>query len=70
MLLFAGTIQAARAWGVWRNRISDQEYAARVSEIDHPRYDHLRGQAPVEAERGPRKPDDDALLRQGARAAP
>jgi ferredoxin len=43
LLLFGGTIQAARAWGVWRNAITDEEYAARIREIDHPRYEHQRG---------------------------
>jgi polyferredoxin len=40
LVLFGGTIEAARIWGVWRNQISDREYAIRVREIDHPRYAH------------------------------
>jgi NAD-dependent dihydropyrimidine dehydrogenase PreA subunit len=49
LVLFAGTIQAARAWGVWRNGIGEAEYVVRVREIDHPRYDHMRGGAPAES---------------------
>lgn len=41
LLLFGGTIQAARVWGVWGNGITDAEYAERLREIDS--YDHLRG---------------------------
>ncbi len=44
LLLFGGTIQAARVWGVWRNAITDAEYAERLREIDS--YDHLRGGEP------------------------
>ena len=44
LLLFGGTIQAARVWGVWRNGITDEEYAAHLEEIEF--YDHLRGSAP------------------------
>ena len=40
LLLFAGTIQAGRAWGAWRNGITDAEYASRVREIDDPQYHH------------------------------
>jgi Fe-S-cluster-containing hydrogenase component 2 len=43
VVLFAGTRQAARAWGVWRNAITDREYAERLREIDS--YDHFRGGA-------------------------
>jgi hypothetical protein len=32
--LFAGSVQAARIWGVWRNGITDHEYAARVRDVD------------------------------------
>jgi Fe-S-cluster-containing hydrogenase component 2 len=42
LLLFGGTIQAARAWGVWGNGIANQEYAERLREIDDPRYTHVR----------------------------
>jgi polyferredoxin len=38
--MFAGVIGVARAWGPWRNSISDAEYATRVHEIDEPRYQH------------------------------
>ena len=34
LVLFAGGIEAARAWGVWANGITNAEYAARVREID------------------------------------
>jgi polyferredoxin len=40
LLLFGGTIQAGKAWGVWGNGIANEEYAARVRAIDdlaHPR---------------------------------
>ena len=39
-LLFGGTIVAARAWGVWRTGIADQEYAERLGGIDS--YGHFR----------------------------
>jgi polyferredoxin len=40
LLLFGGTIQAARTWGLWGNGISDGEYADLLKHIDS--YDHLR----------------------------
>lgn len=49
LLLFGGSIQAARLWGVWANPITNDEYAARVRELDHPRYDHARGRPAREA---------------------
>jgi polyferredoxin len=45
LALFAGTLQAARAWKVWGNGIPDQEYAARLKEMDA--YDHFRGARPT-----------------------
>jgi len=56
LLTFAGTIQAARTWGVWRNGITDREYGERLREIDS--YDHLRGGAASGAVSGPRPPGD------------
>jgi NAD-dependent dihydropyrimidine dehydrogenase PreA subunit len=52
LLLFGGTIQAARVWGVWGNGITDAEYAARLREIDS--YGHLRGGEPSAAASHPR----------------
>jgi polyferredoxin len=46
LVLSGGSIQAARLWGVWRNGITDQEYAERLREIDA--YDHIRGSAASE----------------------
>jgi polyferredoxin len=43
LLLFGGSIEAARAWGLWRNAITNEEYAARIREIDDPRYAHANG---------------------------
>jgi NAD-dependent dihydropyrimidine dehydrogenase PreA subunit len=43
LVLFGGTIEAARAWGLWDNRIADSEYAERLREIDGPRYRHVPG---------------------------
>jgi len=48
-LLFGGTIEAGRQWGIWASSITNAEYAARVREIDDPRYDHARGQPAREA---------------------
>jgi NAD-dependent dihydropyrimidine dehydrogenase PreA subunit len=50
LALFGGTIEAGRALGAWRGSISDQEYAARVREIEDPRYAHARGRPAPEAE--------------------
>jgi polyferredoxin len=52
LLLFGGTIQAARSWGAWENGITDEEYALRLRDIDS--YDHLRGAAPSAAASEPR----------------
>jgi hypothetical protein len=41
LVLFGGGIEAARAWGAWRNTITDEEYASRIQELDG--YDHFRG---------------------------
>jgi polyferredoxin len=49
VLLFGGALQAARVWGVWRNEVTDAEYAARLREIDS--YDHFRGSATPHPER-------------------
>jgi polyferredoxin len=40
LLVFAGAIEAARAWGPWQNGISNAEYAARIHDIDNPDYEH------------------------------
>jgi NAD-dependent dihydropyrimidine dehydrogenase PreA subunit len=43
IVLFGGTIQAGRMWGLWGNAIADREYLARLRELDS--YDHLGGAA-------------------------
>ncbi len=52
LLLFGGTLLAARTWGPWRNGIGNREYATRLREIDAPRYQHPGRRADLEA--GPR----------------
>ncbi len=47
-LLFFGGIGVAKLAGYWDNDISAAEYARRVREIDHPRYEHFRGQVPAQ----------------------
>jgi NAD-dependent dihydropyrimidine dehydrogenase PreA subunit len=63
LLLFGGTIQVARTWGLWKNCISDAEYASRIRDIDDPRYQHHGGQAFAE------DPSDDPAHDGGHRAA-
>jgi NAD-dependent dihydropyrimidine dehydrogenase PreA subunit len=57
LLLFGGSILGARTWGPWRNRIDDREYAARLREIDDPRYQHLQGRV-VSDDDPPVRPHD------------
>jgi polyferredoxin len=40
LLLFGGAIASARLFGSWDNGISNEEYAARIHEIDRPEYRH------------------------------
>jgi polyferredoxin len=48
--LFVGGTLLARATGLWRNAITDQEYAHRVRTIDSPAYAHDKGRVPSRAE--------------------
>jgi polyferredoxin len=44
LAVFAGGILAARVAGYWRTSISDDEYLARIQELDAPQYTHAQGQ--------------------------
>jgi polyferredoxin len=50
LLLFGGSIQAARSFGVWQNRIGNDEYAARIREIGDGRYAHPTGRPATRGE--------------------
>jgi polyferredoxin len=50
--LFVSGALLARAAGVWRNSITDAEYARRVRAIDTPAYSHDRGSVPRRSEWG------------------
>jgi NAD-dependent dihydropyrimidine dehydrogenase PreA subunit len=56
LLLFGGTIQAARMWGVWGNGISDQEYAEHLRNLHT--YGHIGGDAGTAAGPGTRATDE------------
>ena len=53
LLVFGGTIAVGRAVGLWGNAITNEEYAARIREIDDPRYGHAGGR-PALGEADPR----------------
>ncbi len=42
LFLFGGTLVAAKAAGVWRTSVSDEEYVRRVRDLDAPEYGHPR----------------------------
>jgi polyferredoxin len=44
--LFAGGILAAKVAGYWRTSITDDEYLARIHELDGPQYTHVEETAP------------------------
>ncbi len=50
VLLFAGGTLAARAFGLWHNEISVEEYGRRIRTIDSPQYGHTQGRVPSRAE--------------------
>lgn len=42
LVLFGGSMVAAKAAGVWRTNVSDEEYVYRVQELHEPHYGHPR----------------------------
>ena len=44
--LFAGGILAAKIGGYWRTSITNEEYMARIQELDGPQYTHVQGTTP------------------------